>query len=80
MSCAVIRVGLLDVIRVGGDVGPDEADEDGSAVVSLLTAEFATTVFELADERCVQGANIYIGEHLAPLMCLGGCRAEASFL
>jgi len=59
------------VIGVGSDVGPGEANEDGSAVVSFLTIEFATTVLELADERCVQGAIIDIGERLAPLMGLG---------
>jgi len=59
------------VIGVGSDVRPDEANEDGFAVVSFLTIEFATTVLELADERCVQGAIIDIGERLAPLMGLG---------
>jgi hypothetical protein len=61
---------LLDVIRIGGDVRPDEANENSPAVVSLLTVEFATTVLELTDEGCVQAAISDIGEGLAPLMGL----------
>lgn len=59
------------MIGVSGDIGPDEANEDASPVVSLLTVKFTATILELADERCVQSAIIDIGERLAPLMCLG---------
>lgn len=59
------------MIGVGSDVGPDEANEDGSVIESLLTVELATTVLELAYERCVQGAIIDIDERLAPLMGFG---------
>jgi hypothetical protein len=72
-------VGLLDVIGVASDVGPDEANEDGSAVISFLTVEFAATVIELADERYVQGAIIDIVERLAPLMGLGVVGKKRSF-
>jgi len=59
------------VVEVGSDIGPNEANQDGPAVVHFLVIELAAAVFEFSDQGCGQGAIFDVGGRLTPLMGFG---------
>src|ERR1700728_186988 len=68
---AVIGEGLFEAVRIGSDVGPDDAHQDGSAMVRLLIVEFAAAIVEFTDGGLGYRAVLAVRENLAPLMRFG---------
>src|SRR6266576_747571 len=48
---SIIRVGLLEVSRIRGDLRPNKSNIDGSALPLLPIVKLAATILELADHR-----------------------------
>src|SRR6202012_942450 len=63
---AVVREGLLEAARIGGNVRPDVPYQDAPAVDRLLVEELAAAVLEFAYGGNAQAAAVGIGRVQAP--------------
>ncbi len=48
---AIIRIGFGVAVRLGRDIGPDTAHQDGPVLERILLEQFASPVFKGADQR-----------------------------
>src|SRR5678815_5035751 len=64
---AVIGERLLESIGVRRDLGEHAADQDGAPIEFLLVVELPSSVLELTDRGCAQGAAGAVREIEAPL-------------
>ncbi len=66
----IVRKRLLEMARIGRDLGDDESNKDGTTIQSLLIEEFATPVGKPADGRLCERSAGAVGEVETPLMRL----------
>src|SRR5580700_9489961 len=68
-------------MRIWGDVAPDDADQDGSAVECFLVVKFAAAIFEFADRGWLaEDADFAVGKSEIPLMGLRIVEKESEVL
>src|SRR5271155_4773066 len=68
---SVVREGLLEVRRIRGDVRPDVANQDRSALECVLSIKLAAPILEFAHlRRAVYEANLAVSPIQTPLASL----------
>src|SRR5215471_13766833 len=77
---AVIGERLFEVTGIRGNVGNDEAHQDGAAIQSFLIVELAAAIPEFPDGRHADRPGPAIGEVEAPLVRLRIVKAQVETL
>src|SRR5258708_38729141 len=68
---SIIRECLFEMVRIRGNVGPDNSNQDGFAIERLLGVKLTAPIFEFTDGGLAQSAVITFRKIHAPLTNLG---------